>query len=170
MKVSLIVAIDSEGGIGKNNDLMWHLPADMQFFKDKTKNQIVVMGRRNFDSIPEKYRPLPNRLNAILTRNINFDAENCLVFHSFEACIEYFKQEVDQTIFIIGGGEIYRMALASSVLQEMFITHVDGVFGADTFFPAFDASNWVKTEISYQEKNTAHSHAFRIFHYLRIQA
>jgi len=83
MKVSLIVAIDLEGGIGKNNDLMWHLPSDMKFFKETTKNQIVVMGRKNFDSIPEKYRPLPNRLNVILTRNKNFTADNCLVYHSF---------------------------------------------------------------------------------------
>ena len=69
MKVSLIVAMDSNRGIGKNNDLMWHLPADMNFFKETTKNQIVVMGRKNYDSIPEKYRPLPNRLNVITDQN-----------------------------------------------------------------------------------------------------
>ena len=170
MKVSLIVAIDLEGGIGKNNDLMWHLPSDMKFFKETTKNQIVVMGRKNFDSIPEKYRPLPNRLNVILTRNKNFTADNCLVFHSFETCLEHFKNEVDKTIFIIGGGEIYSMALTSNILKEMFITHIDGIFGADTFFPEFDALNWSKTEIGYQEKNEAHSNSFRIFHYSRIEA
>ncbi len=169
MKVSLIVAIDSEGGIGKNNDLMWHLPSDMKFFKETTKNQIVVMGRKNFDSIPEKFRPLPNRLNVILTRNKNFTADNCLVFHSFEACLEYFKNEVDKTIFIIGGGEIYSMALTSTVLKEMFITHIDGIFRADTFFPEFDASNWSKTEIGHQEKNAEHSHEFKIVHYSKIQ-
>jgi len=69
MRTALIVAMDSERGIGKNNDLMWHLPKDMKFFKDTTQGQIVVMGRKNYDSIPEKYRPLPNRLNVVLTRN-----------------------------------------------------------------------------------------------------
>lgn len=169
MKISLIVAIDSEGGIGKNNDLMWHLPTDMQFFKNTTKNQIVVMGRKNFDSIPEKFRPLPNRLNAILTRNKNFFADNCLIFNSFDACLSYFRDEVERRIFIIGGGEVYRMALESEFLKEMFITHIDGVFGADTFFPEFDASNWTKIEIGRQEKNTEHSHEFKIVHYSKIE-
>lgn len=168
MKISLIVAIDSEGGIGKNNDLMWHLPVDMQFFKNKTKNHVVIMGRKNFDSIPEKFRPLPNRLNAILTRNENFSAENCLIFNSFDSCLTYFKDEVERSIFIIGGGEIYRMALESEFLEEMFITHIVGVFGADTFFPEFDASNWTKAEIGRQEINAEHTHEFKIIHYIKV--
>ena len=111
MKVALIVAIDAERGIGKNNDLMWHLPNDMKFFKETTQNQIVVMGRKNYDSIPEKYRPLPNRLNVVLTRNEDFQAPDCEVFTSLEACFEHFKNETERTVFIIGGGEIYKMAL-----------------------------------------------------------
>ena len=69
MKFSLIVAMDKNHGIGKNNDLMWHLPKDMRFFKSTTENQVVIMGRKNYDSIPEKYRPLSNRQNVIITRN-----------------------------------------------------------------------------------------------------
>ncbi len=69
-KVSLIVAMDRNRGIGRDNDLMWHLPNDMRFFKETTENQIVVMGRKNYDSIPEKYRPLPNRENVILTKTL----------------------------------------------------------------------------------------------------
>ena len=82
MKVALIVAMDQEQGIGKNNDLMWHLPVDMKFFKETTNGHIVVMGRKNFDSIPERFRPLSNRENVILTHNATFQAEGCLVFHS----------------------------------------------------------------------------------------
>ncbi len=167
MKVSLIVAMDSNRGIGKNNDLMWHLPADMNFFKETTKNQIVVMGRKNYDSIPEKYRPLPNRLNVILTRNKDFKADNCLVFNTFDACLTHFEQENERKVFIIGGGEIYKMALDSNRLNEMFITYVDGVFDADTFFPEFDEQEWKSALIGAQEIDEKHDFSFKIYQYLR---
>jgi dihydrofolate reductase len=167
MKVSLIVAMDSNRGIGKNNDLMWHLPADMNFFKETTKNQIVVMGRKNYDSIPEKYRPLPNRLNVILTRNKDFKADNCLVFNTFDDCLTHFEQEKERKVFIIGGGEIYKMALDSNFLNEMFITYVDGVFDADTFFPEFDEQAWKSALIGAQEIDEKHAFSFKIYQYLR---
>ena len=84
MKTALIVAMDNKRGIGKNNDLMWHLPEDMKFFKNSTKGHVVVMGRKNFESIPEKYRPLPGRENVIITRNESYKAEGCQVIHSLE--------------------------------------------------------------------------------------
>ena len=167
MKVALIVAIDSARGIGKNNDLMWHLPADMNFFKETTKNQIVVMGRKNYDSIPEKYRPLPNRLNVILTRNKDFKADNCLVFNTFDDCLTHFEQENERKVFIIGGGEIYKMALDSNRLNEIFITYVDGVFDADTFFPEFDEQEWKSALIGAQEIDEKHDFSFKIYQYLR---
>jgi dihydrofolate reductase len=167
MKVALIVAMDREGGIGKNNDLMWHLPSDMQFFKQKTAGQIVVMGRKNHDSIPEKYRPLPNRENVILTRNSSFEAENCQVFNSIEACLEHYKNETDRIVFIIGGGEIYRQALELNCVEEMFITHVDKVYDAETFFPKFDESKWAVTEIASHEIDDKHEAGYRIMNYKR---
>lgn len=159
--------MDSERGIGKNNDLMWHLPKDMKFFKDTTQGQIVVMGRKNYDSIPEKYRPLPNRLNVILTRNKDFEAPDCLVFHSLEDCLSYFKEETERTVFIIGGGEIYQMALASNVIDEMFITHVHHHYDAETFFTAFDESSWESQIILEQEKDEQHEAAFTVKKYKR---
>ncbi len=159
--------MDAKRGIGKNNDLMWHLPADMNFFKETTKNQIVVMGRRNYDSIPEKYRPLPNRLNVILTRNKEFQAENCLVFNSLKDCLTHFENENERKVFIIGGGEIYKMALDANCLDEMFITYVDGVFDADTFFPEFDEIDWKSEIIGSQSKDEKHITSFKILHYLR---
>lgn len=167
MKLALIVAIDSERGIGKNNDLMWHLPNDMKFFKETTQNQIVVMGRKNYDSIPEKYRPLSNRLNVVLTRNSDFHAPGCEVFSSLESCLEYFKNEEERTVFIIGGGEIYKMALESNRIDEMYITYIDKEYGADTFFPNFDTNQWESKEILSQEIDEKHEASFVIKKYCR---
>ena len=167
MKVSLIVAMDAERGIGKNNDLMWHLPKDMQFFKDTTQGQIVVMGRKNYDSIPEKYRPLPNRQNVVLTRNTDFQAPNCLVFHSLQACLEHFQDEQERTVFIIGGGEIYRMAMEANVLDDMYITYVHHEYDAETFFPLFREEEWKSEVIFEQEKDERHEAAFTVKHYTK---
>ena len=134
IKVSLIVAMDRNRGIGRDNDLMWHLPNDMRFFKETTENQIVVMGRKNYDSIPEKYRPLPNRENVILTKNTAFEASNCSVFNSLDAALSAYESDKNRKLFIIGGGQIYKLALDANILEEMFITHIDGDYEADTFF------------------------------------
>ncbi|MEY3083844.1 MAG: hypothetical protein RL037_24 [Bacteroidota bacterium] len=167
MKVSLIVAMDRDRGIGRDNDLMWHLPADMQFFKDTTKGQVVVMGRKNFDSIPEKFRPLPGRLNVILTRNKNFHADNCLIFHSLDACFNHFNDEENRVLFIIGGGELYRLALQSSYLTEMFITTVDKAYVADTFFPPFNEEKWERSKIGFHEADEKHEASFTFWHYTK---
>jgi dihydrofolate reductase len=167
MKVSLIVAMDSKRGIGKNNDLMWHLPMDMNFFKETTKNHIVVMGRKNYDSIPEKFRPLPNRLNVVLTRNKDFQADNCIVFNSLDECFDYFKNEIERKVFIIGGGEIYKMALESNRLDELFITYVDGVFDADTYFPEFEEIRWKSEIIGEQIVDEKHANSFQIVRYFK---
>jgi dihydrofolate reductase len=168
MKVSLIVAMDAKRGIGKNNDLMWHLPNDMKFFKETTQNQVVVMGRKNYDSIPEKFRPLPNRLNVVLTRNLDFRADGCLVFSSLEDCLNHFKNENEKTIFIIGGGEIYNLALKSNRVEEMYITEIDHVYDADTFFPEFDKQLW-KSEVIYTQKtDEKHSVPFIIRRFQRV--
>tara|TARA_B100000963_G_scaffold74130_1_gene62255 strand:+ start:135 stop:644 length:510 start_codon:yes stop_codon:yes gene_type:complete len=165
MKVSLIVAMDKNRGIGKNNDLMWHLPNDMRFFKETTVNHIVVMGRKNYDSIPEKYRPLPNRRNVILTRNSNFKAKDCDVFNSLDDALGAYEYDSEKTIFIIGGGQIYALALAQEVVDEMYITYVDGDYDADTFFPEFDESKWRKELVLKQEKDDRHKNSFEVFRY-----
>ncbi len=165
MKFSLIVAMDSNRGIGKDNDLMWHLPAEMRFFTTTTKEQIVVMGRKNYDSIPEKYRPLPNRENVVLSRNAHFDAGTCEVFTSLNECIEHFKTESKRKLFVIGGGQIYREALAHEDLCEMFITYIDHAFEPDTFFPGFDESQWNKEEILCYEADEKNPHGFVVYRY-----
>ena len=168
MKVSLIVAMDLERGIGRNNDLMWHLPADMKFFKQTTSNHIVVMGRKNYDSIPTKFRPLPNRENVVLTRNPNYTAEGCLVFHSLEKCLAHYENEEDKTVFIIGGGEIYKNALELNCIDEMYITHVNKIYDADTFFPDFKLKNWKVETLFSHEKDEKNEASFSVIKYSRI--
>ena len=93
MEVSLIVAVANNGVIGKDNDLIWHLPNDMIFFKQITTAHHVIMGRKNFESIPKKYRPLPNRTNVIITRDSDYKAEGCVVVNSIKKALEVAKQK-----------------------------------------------------------------------------
>lgn len=158
MEISLIVAVDAESGIGKNNDLMWNLPRDMQFFKETTSGHIVVMGRKNYESIPERFRPLPNRENAVLSRNSAYDAPGALVFASLEDCLAHYQQETERIVFIIGGGQIFKEALDKGVVTEMYVSHISKAFDADTFFPAINAAQWeVSTVLEYpaDEKHEA---------------
>jgi dihydrofolate reductase len=166
MTVKLIVAMDKDRGIGKNNDLMWHLPADMKFFKETTAGQIVLMGRKNWDSIPDRFRPLPGRENVVLTRNESFTHEGARVFHSLKTCLEHYQND-ERVFFVIGGGEIYRMALDLNCLDEMFITHVDAVYGADTFFPEFNEEEWKVTELFRHEKDEKNEASFTVKHYVK---
>lgn len=167
MKVALIVAIDNERGIGKNNDLMWHLPADMQFFKATTSGHIVVTGRKNYDSIPERFRPLPNRENAVLTRNSQYEAPGATLFSSLEDCLAHYSNETERTVFIIGGGQIYKEALAANVVDELYITHVQGTFGADTFFPEIEANAWNSEIVSKHPVDEKHAYGFEILKYIK---
>jgi dihydrofolate reductase len=163
--LSMIAALDAANGIGKNNDLMWNLPADMQFFKETTKGHVVIMGRKNYDSIPEKYKPLPGRKNVILSRQPGFEAPGCLVFDSLAACLQQLQLEEGQKAFIIGGAQIYALALESGLVNEIYLTHIDKVYGADTFFPAFETSNYQKSLLFTQVSDDKHEAAFEVYHY-----
>ena len=167
MKVGLIVAMDSKNGIGKNNDLMWHLPNDMKFFKETTTGHIVEMGRKNFESIPEKFRPLPNRENVVLTRNVDYTAEGVKVFHSLREVITFYENEDNRTVFIIGGGEIYKEALRIDCVDEMYVTHVDKSFDADTFFPEIINTKWSIETIQTQLADEKHEAGFSIKKYTK---
>ena len=158
--------MDQERGIGKNNDLMWHLPADMKFFKETTLGQIVVMGRKNWDSIPERFRPLPGRENVVLTRNENFMAAGAEVFHSLESAIVHYQKD-ERILFVIGGGEIYRMALELNCMDEMYVTHVDAIYGADTFFPSFNEKDWIAEELFSYHQDEKNEASFTVKHYRR---
>ena len=111
MIVSMIAAIAKNNVIGKNNQLIWNLPRDMKFFMDSTMNRHIIMGRKNFESIPNKYRPLKNRVNIIVTRNKNYEANSCKVVSSVQEGLEYAKKNGEAECFIIGGGQIYKQKM-----------------------------------------------------------
>ena len=164
MKVSLIVAAANNGVIGKDNDLIWHLPKDMRFFKETTLGHHVIMGRKNFESIPHKYRPLPNRTNVIITRQSNYQAEGCIVVNSVESALTIAKQNGDKEPFIIGGGQIYKLALESNFVDKIYLTKVHHVYDGDTFFPELgkDLKEVERIDCKADEKH-AHDYSFLTF-------
>jgi len=165
MSVIIIAALSKNRGIGLDNDLPWSLPDDMKFFKSKTSGQSIIMGRKNFESIPHKYRPLPNRQNIIVTHKTDYRAEGCTVVNSIEEGIE--KVDRDGDIYIIGGGQIYADALEKDLVDEMLLTEVQAEIEADVFFPKFDKAEWRSTEISRHEKDENHRYPFVIKRYSR---
>lgn len=135
MKVSIIVAVSENNAIGKNNNLLWHLPVDMKFFKETTLGHCVVTGRKNYESIPEKFRPLAGRTNIVVTRNEAYAQENVSVVHSLEEAIALGKSLNEKELFIIGGGQIYDEAMKKNVVDRIYLTRVKTNLEADTFFP-----------------------------------
>ena len=159
MKVSLIVAAAENGVIGKDNDLIWHLPKDMRFFKETTLNHHVIMGRKNFESIPERFRPLPNRTNVIITRNSDYKAEGCVVVNSVKQALEVAKENRDTQPFIIGGGQIYKLALENNLVDKIYLTKVHHTFDGDTFFPELN-NEWKEVNKTVNKADEKHAYDY----------
>jgi len=168
MIVSLIVAVAKNNVIGKDNDLIWHLPKDMRYFKAKTLNHHIVTGRKNYISIPKKYRPLIDRVNIVLTRSTTFEEENCVISNSLEAAIDFAKSNKETELFIIGGGQIYKEALDKNLIDKMYITHVNESFDGDTFFPEIDYSKWEKISREEYDIDEKHQHSFSFVVYKKM--
>lgn len=164
--VKLIVAIAANRVIGKDNDLIWHLPADMKFFSSMTKGNVVMMGRKNWESIPAKYRPLPDRINVVLSRDNSFKDEGCVVFSDISNAIDNYQSD-EKDIYIIGGGQIYGLALELDLIDEMYITEIDQSFEGDTFFPEIDLSIWSKERLFTHPIDTKNPHKFSVFRYYK---
>ena len=162
MRIKLIVAASENNVIGVKNDLPWHLPDDMDFFKKKTLNSTVIMGKNNFLSIPEKFRPLIKRTNIILTRNKSFYAEGCIVTNSLESAIELAKNE-KKDIFIIGGGLVYKYALEKKMVDLIYLTRVHAQIKGDTFFPILNMRNWEVIDKKTHLKDDKHKYDFTFF-------
>ena len=163
MRVSLIVAVSENGVIGNDNDLIWHLPKDMKFFKDTTQGHHVIMGRKNFESIPHKFRPLPNRTNVIVTRQSGYVAENCVVVNSVEESIEVAKKNGDTEPFVIGGGQIYKVALENNLIDRIYLTRIHHTFEGDTFFPNL-SEDWkvIATEDCKADEKNKYDYSFLV--------
>jgi len=138
MTISIIVAIAENNAIGKNNQLLWHLPADLKHFRVITSGHTIIMGRKTFDSVG---KPLPNRRNIVVTRQ-DIKIEGCEVVKSIDEAIALCEGEDE--VFIGGGAEIYRQAMDKT--NRIYLTIVHKAFDADTFFPEIDYKKWVETE------------------------
>jgi dihydrofolate reductase len=136
MNISLVVAVAENGVIGKDNQLLWKLSADLKRFKAITSNHYILLGRKTFESIG---KPLPNRTSLVISRNYNCDFENCYVFKTINEAIVFAAQQNQDEIFVIGGGEIYRqtLPLANRIHLTLVHTEIEG----DTYFD-YDESNW----------------------------
>ena len=135
--ITIIAAIGANKELGKDNDLIWHLPADLKRFKKVTTGHAIIMGRNTFESIG---KPLPNRRSIIITRNPSYKKEGCEVVHSLEDAIELIHDQDDA--FIIGGAQIYNEAMEKNLVDQLDITEVHQNFDADVFFPTINLALW----------------------------
>ncbi|GFD72601.1 dihydrofolate reductase [Tenacibaculum mesophilum] len=148
--ITLIAAIAKNNALGKDNDLIWHLPADLKRFKKVTTGHPILMGRNTFESIG---KPLPNRTSIIITRNNNYFVDGCLMANSIEQAIELAE---GKDAFIIGGAQIYKDALEQNLVDRLDITLIHHEFEADAFFPEINMEIWkevAREDFKADEKN-----------------
>ncbi len=160
MFLSLIAAADEQGVIGDHGKIPWHLPADFAHFKVVTTGHPVIMGRKTFESIG---KPLPGRTNIVVTRDRGYAAEGCLMADSLERALELAEQA--QESFVIGGGELYRIAMPHAT--RVYLTRVHGEFAGDTYFPAMDEKEWELVSSEPHGKDEKNPHAYTFLTYER---
>lgn len=160
--ITMIAAAGENNALGKDNDLLWHLPDDFKRFKELTTGHCIIMGRKTFESFP---KPLPNRTHIIITRDTNYkvDHPDCEVVHTFEDAIRL--TSADEHPFIIGGGEIYTQG--EKFAHKLEITRVHEAFEADTFFPLVDEKLWQLIASEYHPKDERHKYDFTYLTYER---
>ena len=154
MSLTLIAALDLDNGIGKENQLLWHLPDDFQHFKHLTMGHCVIMGRKTLESLPKL---LPKRTHIVLSRDKNYQREHCIMVSSIQEAIAV-AHEQDEHPFVIGGGEVYKLALPYATTLEL--TRVQVHFQADTFFPEIDLQVWQLVRQDFHPKDERHPYDF----------
>jgi dihydrofolate reductase len=159
--LTLIAAAAENNALGKDNELLWHLPDDFKHFKDLTSHHFIIMGRKTFESFP---KPLPNRTHIIITRQEEYDAPaSCIVVNSLEKALDLVTEQEES--FIIGGGEIYHLALPFA--DKIELTRVHATVEADAFFPAFDEKEWEVVREEFHDKDTRHQYPFTFLTYIK---
>ncbi len=157
--ITIIAAAGENNSLGKDNDLVWHLPDDFKRFKELTSSNYILMGRKTFESFP---KPLPNRKHLIITRQKDYKVpENCFVFDTIENAIDFSK---NQDIWIIGGGEIYKQSM--EIADRIELTRVHSEFEADTFFPDI-SDEWELSNEEFHSKDEKHKYDFTYLTYER---
>lgn len=160
--VTIIAAIAENNALGKDNQLIWHLPSDLKRFKKTTLNHAVIMGRKTYESLG---KPLPNRTNIVITRDKNYKAKGCVVVNSIKEALEYVAKE-DENPFILGGAEIYRQAMPYT--DKLDITFVHHKFEADVFFPEIDKTIWKETSREKIKADENHKYDYSFVTFERI--
>ena len=158
--ITLIAAVGENNELGKENNLVWHLPDDFKRFKKLTTGHHIIMGRKTFESFP---KPLPNRIHIVITPNIDFERDGIIAVHSMNDALQIALN--DPQPFIIGGGEIYNIGLPFT--NKIELTRVHGSFEADTFFPEIPLNEWDLIGEEYHEKDDHHKYAFTYLTYFR---
>ena len=161
MTLTLIAAAAENNALGKDNQMIWHLPDDFKRFKQLTTGHYIIMGRKTFESFP---KPLPNRTHVIITRQDNYTANGCIVVNSLDEAIKICPQE--EEVFIIGGGEIYKQSINRA--DKIELTRVHGTSPeADAFFPEIDTTKWKLTEEVFHPKDEKHAFEMTFQTYLK---
>jgi dihydrofolate reductase len=164
MIISAIVAVSENNAIGKDNQLPWHLPEDLKFFKRTTMGKPILMGRKTYESLG---KPLPGRLNIVLSRKEVELPEGVLLYHSLEEGINKLKETGSEEVFIIGGGQIFEESM--ELIDRLYITkvhtHVDD---ATAFFPEVDHSHWKMVWEEQHEADEKHQYAYTFRQYERV--
>lgn len=156
----MIAAAAENNALGKDNDLVWHLPDDFKRFKRLTSGHYIIMGRKTFESFPKL---LPDRTHVIITRKNDYNPEGTIVVNSLEEALRVSK--LDEQPFIIGGGEIYKMGMDAA--DRIELTRVHAEFDADTYFPEIDENEWKIVKEQFHEKDEKHDHSFTYITYER---
>jgi len=159
--ITIIAAIAENNALGKDNQLLWHLPDDFKRFKNITSGSYIIMGRKTFESFP---KPLPNRTHVIITRQKGYHHSDCIVVDSLTKAIKACPE--NQENFIIGGGEIYNQSI--EIADKIDITRVNHSFEADTFFPEINLNNWKLIFEEFHSKDEKHKFDFTFQTYTRI--
>jgi len=161
MKISIIVAMDANGVIGRDNELPWHLPADLQHFKKTTMGKPILMGRKTYESIG---RPLPGRTNIVITRDSRYQAAGCVVVNSIDAAMDAAGEQDE--IMVIGGAEFYRQVLPRT--KTVYLTRIHATFDGDTVFPELNEADWCEVERSDQAADEKNPHDYSFIRLDRV--
>ena len=157
MNITLVVAASDNNVIGKDNQLLWHLPKDMRFFKNTTWGLPILMGRKTFESLGNKV--LPGRLNLILSNQKNIKTNGATLVHSLQDAVNLAAKQDYKQLMVIGGGQIYELALP--LAHTIMLTRVHTTIEGDAFFPTLN-EDWVKTESTFYNSDEKHSYLFDI--------
>lgn len=160
--ISLLVAMDQNNVIGYDNDMPWHLPKDLKYFKETTTNHTIIMGRKTYESIG---RALPKRRNIVLTRSQNNFPNDIEVIHDLEDIRKLNDAQPNEEFFVIGGGHLYKQVLPFA--DKLYITEIDATFKGDTYFPEFSSDNWEQISKVKGEKNETNNYDYYFVVYER---